>query len=162
MYSYPYLPPCVRFPVSQALCAPCPWQDVLRPTRKKGPSLTMADVMSPHGTATGLCDKEAEQTRLCDQCGRWDHLSYVRKLGGLSICRWCKPVDPSDEIVEVKVDGYSEQVEEEYYGGPEVYIGCVVERHFPGYGLYQGTVIDYDHELDMFKVQLCLPRVWPW
>jgi len=41
-------------------------QDVLRPTRKKGQSVSIADILSPHGTATGLGDT-LEQTRLCDQ-----------------------------------------------------------------------------------------------
>ena len=123
----------------------------------------MADVMSPHGNATGLGDKDAEQTRLCDQCGRWDHLSYVRKLGGLSICRWCQPVDPSETDGETPGRGSRRGTsapnvrllvsQEPYRGRPEDYIGCCVERHFPGYGLYQGTVTDYSEETDLFKVR---------
>jgi len=137
-------------------------QDVLRPSRKKfriGSTLTADIVMSPHGTASGLGEKDAELTRLCDQCGRWDHLSYVRKLGGLSICRWCQPVDPSGASEEkVRRRGTSASgdrlvvSEEPFFGCPEDYIGCCVERHFPGYGLYQGTVTDYTEETDLFKV----------
>jgi hypothetical protein len=142
-------------------------------------SRELQDLMSPHGNATGLLDADAEQTRLCDQCGRWDVISSVRKVGGLSICIWCKPSTPRVQMAAIApnddeghrgggkhgkgvmgnggkgftLSARSIELEEQYQEKPEDYIGCCVERQILGHGMHSGTVTEYDADLDMFKVR---------